>query len=151
MKYGHLYSGILAHQLFEANTSLYASLAVISLFVIGLLLFRKSIRMPKGLIVSSLISYVLVLINILQIAFHLRIPNVVWHPCFTVGIYPTIFLVNSIFVLSERLFGSGWWTMFLDNLCIDAFCINALVIFAIIRLFLYIKRKASVKKLQTET
>jgi hypothetical protein len=146
MYYGPLYSGILAHQLIEVNTSLYVSLAVISLFVIGLLLFRKSARMPKGLIISFLISYVIVLINILQIAFHLRIPNVIGNPCFAAGIYPTLFLVSPIVVLLERLFGSGWWTMFFNNLCIDSFCITALVIFAIIRLFLYIKRKASVKK-----
>jgi hypothetical protein len=151
MNYGPLYSGILAHQLIEVNKSLYVSLAVISLLVIGLLLFRKSVRMPKGLIVSSLISYVLVLINIVQIAFHLPIPNVVGNICFTAGIYPSIFIVGSLAGLSERLFSSSDWAIFLDNLCIDAFFINTLVIFAIIRLFLYIKRKVSVKKPQTKT
>jgi hypothetical protein len=146
MYYGPLYSGILAHQLFETNTSLYVSLAVISLFVIGLLLFRKSVKMPKGLIVSSLISYVLLLANVLGIAFHLRIPEVIGYICFTAGLYPTIFLVGSVGALLERLFSLSEWTVFLDNLCIDAFFINTLVIFAIIRLFLYIKHKASVKK-----
>jgi hypothetical protein len=151
MSYGPLYSGILAHQLIEANTSLYVSLAVISLFVIGLLLFRKSVRMPKGLIIASLISFALVLINVLQIVFKLRIPKIVGHICFIIGIDIPISLAGSLVALAEQFFNSGGWSRAFANLCIYTFVINTLVIFAIIRLILYIKRKASVKKPQTET
>jgi len=150
MEYTNFYSTILAFQFFEANTNLYVSLAAISLFVIGLLLFRKSVRMPKGLIISSLISYVFVLVNCLSIAFNLRIPEVVGNIC-SVGIFLGLLIVGSLRALLERFFGSSECTIFLYNLCIDSFCITALVIFAIIRLILYIKRKVSVKKLQTET
>jgi len=48
----------------------------------------------------------------------------------------------------EWLFESGWWIVFSWNPCVIAFIINTLVIFAIIRLFLYVKHKASAKKPQ---
>lgn len=143
---------LLAHVLIEQSSNIYAYLAVISLFVFGLLLFRIFVRTPKGLFVSSVISYVLVLINILQFCFRLRIPNIVLYPCFVVGIWPSYLILYYIEVLGERLFGSGFYDMFDETIALflTAFIINTLCIFAIIRLFLYINRKPSAKKPQVK-
>lgn len=156
MKYDHFSSTVLlAHVLIEMNSKLYAFLAIISLFIFGLLLFRKVVRVPKGLFISSLTSYVLVLINILGFSFKL-LPIEVAYPCFVVGIWPSSYIVVYINKLADCLFGeqwlfeSGWWIMFDWNLCVVAFVVNTLGIFAIIRLVLYIKRKVSTKKPQVK-
>lgn len=147
---------LLAHQLFELNSSLYASLAVISLFVLGLLLFRMVARTPKGLFISSFISYVLLLINILYFFYDLGIPKAVGNLCFAVGIWPSYLIVLYVKSLAVWLFGdkwlfeSGWWIIFAWNLCVVAFIVNTLGIFAIIRLILYIKRKVPSKKPQVK-
>ena len=155
MEYIYSSSGVLlAHMTFEINNVkyLYASLAVMSLFVFGLLLCRKFARTPRWLFVSSFISYVLVLVNILQLSFDLRIPKAVGYSCFTVGIYPSILIVASMEGAAEWLFESGWGIMFDETiiLYLVAFTINTLVIFAIARLILYIKRNVSAKKLRVK-
>jgi hypothetical protein len=155
MKYTHSSSAVLlAHMSFGISSShmkyFYAFLAVMSLFVFGLLLFRKFVRTPKGLFISSFISYVLVLINILQLSFDLRVPKVVGYLCFAVGIWPSCPIVYSLIypmeVLTERLFGS--WITFDETiiLYLVSFGLNTLGIFAIIRLILYIKHKVSAQK-----
>jgi hypothetical protein len=163
MSYCPLYSGILAHQLIEADNKLYASLGVITLFVLGLLVFRTLIKIPKGLIASSFISYVLLLFNLLYCFFGLHIPESLkslGNLCFAAGIWPSFKIICYVQGMADYLFGeewlfeSGWWVVFDGRggtLCLLSFIINALVIFAIIRLFLYIKRKVSVKKPQIKT
>jgi hypothetical protein len=148
MKYIYSSAVLLAHISFGINSSnmkyFYALLAVMSLFVFGLLLFRKFVRTPKGLFISSFISYVLVLVNILQLSFDLRLPKAIGYLCFAVGIWPSCPIVYSIIypmeVLTERLFGS--WITFDETiiLYLVAFVVNTLCIFAIIRLFLYIRQ-----------
>lgn len=142
---------VLAHGLYTSVGSGVWLLIVMSLFVFGLLLFRIFSRTPKGLFISSVISYVLVLIMILQFSFELQIPNIVGYPCFAVVFYPSFFILYSIEVLLEWLFGSGLYvsneTIVLFSI---AFIIDTLGIFAIIRLILYIKRKVSAKKPQVK-
>ncbi len=150
MNFGHLSSVILAEQLFDLNNQLYISLGVITFIVLGLFLFSKAVRTPKGLIISSLISYVFVIINVVQIAFHLRIPNVVENLFYLIGIYPTCILVGPIVLTLERLFGQGA-CRFVDNICIGLFVVNTLLLFAIFHLILYIRHKVKVKKQQTMT
>ena len=142
---------VLAHGLYTSVGSGVWLLIVMSLFVFGLLLCRISSRTPKGLFLSSVISYVLVLIMILQFCFRLQIPDIIGYPCFTVVFYPSFAILYSIEVLWEWLFGSG---LYFSNetivLFLIAFIIDTLCIFAIIRLFLYIKRKVSAKKSQVK-
>jgi len=136
---------LLAHVLFEMNSSFYVSLAVMALFVFGLLLFRKFGRIPKGLFISSFISYVLLLINILYFVSDLRIPKAVGYLC----LYPSFLIAE---VLMEWL-SETWLSSMFDGRVIlfwVAFSINTLGIFAIIRLILYIKRKVSAKKSQVK-
>jgi hypothetical protein len=143
---------LLAHVLIEEDSGLYAYLAVISLFVFGLLLFRIFGRTPKGSFISSFISYVLLLINILGFSFGVRIPIEVLVPCFVVGMWPSLYIVGFIGELTERLFGPvsfpAYWLLDYHTsfLCLVAFSINTLCIFAIIQLILYIKHKVSAKK-----
>lgn len=144
----------------------YISLVIMSLLVFGLLLLRKFIKPPKGLVVSIFISYVLLLICFLP-KFGLHIPKTL------IGIY--LFVVMSIsfcitgciaalfnygpasFIegikeagLTSMIFGTlndvnCIWTIIVDWV---ALIINALIIFAIIRLFSYIRRKDLAKKQQ---
>jgi len=137
-------SVVLAHSFFTSVGIGVSFLIVMSLLVFGPLLFRKTVRMPKGLFISSFISYVLVLINILYFAFHLLIPKIILYPCFLVVFYPSFYIIYAIdFLLgSEGIFGG------LNIFFLVAFIIDTLCIFAIIRLILYIKHKISVKKSQ---
>lgn len=143
---------VLAHGLYTSVGNGVWLLIVMSLFVLGLLLCRKFVRIPKGLFISSAISYVLVLINILQFSFRLQIPYIVIYPCFVVVVYPSFFMLYYIESLLEWLFGSGFYVMFnkIIVLFLNAFIIDTLGIFAIIRLILYIKRKVSAKKPQVK-
>jgi len=147
---------LLAHVLIEMNNRLCAYLAVISLFVFGLLLFRIFGRTPKGLFISSFISYVLLLINILYFFCDLRIPKAVGDLCFAVGIWPSWLIGRYMAELAVWLFGeewlfeSGWDILFAWNLCVVAFIVNTLGIFAIIRLTSYIRRKVLAKKPQVK-
>jgi hypothetical protein len=146
---------LLAHGLYISGSSGICLLIIMSLFVFGLLLFRIFGRTPKGLFISSAISYALVLINILQFSFRLRIPYIVIYPCFAV-VYPYFYIVGFIEWLMEQLFGpvSGpsYWIALNQTifLFLVAFIIDTLCIFAIIRLILYIKRKVSAKKPQVK-
>jgi hypothetical protein len=147
---------LLAHMDFQASgSSITYLLLVMSLFVFGPLLLRKFIRMPKGLFISSFISYVLTLIIISCLSFRLWTPIVIVYLCFAV-VFPYFYIVGFIEHLIESLFGQfgpvvGW---IICNqtviLYLVAFCINTLVIFAIIRLILYYKHKVSAKKSQVE-
>jgi hypothetical protein len=143
---------VLAHVIIEWSNKIYAYLAVISLFVFGLLLCRKVVRIPKGLFISSFISYVLLLVNILILSFNLPLPLEVVFPFFAVGIWPSYLIVGYIEVLAERLFGSGFYDMFDETIAIYlvAFIVNTLCIFGITRLILYIDRKGSAKKPQVK-
>ena len=146
---------LLAHVFLEKGSTLYACLAVISVFVLGLLLCRKFVRTPRWLFVSSLISYVLLLLNVFVFCFGLWAPKIVRYLFFVVGIYPSLLIASSIGALADRLFGaerlfeSGWWVIFDWNLCPVAFIINTLGIFAMIRLVVYVKHKVSAKKQET--
>lgn len=116
-------------------------LIVMSLFVFGPSLFKATIKMPKGLFISSLISYVLILGNILVLSFHLLIPIEVAFLFFAV-VYPYISVVGFIGRLTE------WrWLVSIYGVVVYllAFIINTLVIFAIIRLFQYIRQQENRK------
>lgn len=127
--------GVLAHGFDISRGSGISLLIIMSLFVFGLLIFRKDARIPKGLFVSSIIPYVLVLICILQLSFELQVPDATTgYICFAAVFYlnlPMIFIFGT---------GSGFF--------FAAFIIDTLIIFGIIRLILYIKQKITVKKPQ---
>jgi hypothetical protein len=156
MEYSHLYYwGI--HQLIEVNNESYASLGVITFFVLGLLVFRKFVKIPKWLAISFLISYLLLLFNILYYFVWSHISESfksIGVFCFAAVIWPSFIIICSVEGLTNRLFGKDWlfesgrWVVFdwIDGiLCLLSFFLNALVIFAIIKLFLYIKHKVFVK------
>jgi uncharacterized membrane protein YozB (DUF420 family) len=146
----------------------YISLAVMSLFVFGLLLFKKFVKLPKGLVVSSFISYVLLLICFLPL-FGLQMPKTLMGICILVVTGPSFCVTGCIAALFNDgpasfleglkeigLIGMSFCALN-DASCIwrtivdwVAFIINALAIFAIIRLFLYIRRKDSAKRLQAK-
>lgn len=137
---------VLAHGLHTSVGSGVWLLIVMSLFVFGLLLCRKFVRIPKGLFISSVISCILVLINILQFSFELQIPEIVGNPCFMVVIYPAFFIIHSI----DFLFDSTVISVEGNSVFLIAFFIDTLCIFAIIRLILYINHKGSAKKPQVK-
>jgi len=112
-------------------------LIVMSFFAFGPLLFRKNFKVPRGLWVSSIIPYVLILVNILQLSFGLKIPDVWGFVCFMAIVYLNFPLGFT--------FGTGGVFFF------AAFIIDTLIIFGIIRLILYIKGKISAKKTQIRT
>jgi hypothetical protein len=105
-----------------------------ALFIFGLFVYRKDARIPKGLFVSSIISYLLVLMSIMQISFELEMLDVWGFVCFM-----AIFYLNFPLVF---IFGTG------SGFFLAAFIIDTLIIFAIVRLILFIKHKISVKNLQ---
>jgi len=82
--------GLLAHLglgISDSNMKyFYVFLAAISFFVFGLLLLRRFFRTPKGLFISAFISYVLVLVNILQLSFGLQISETIRYLCFVQAI-----------------------------------------------------------------
>ena len=147
---------LLAHGLQISSSSITCLLTVMSLFVFGLLLCRKFVRIPKGLFVSSFISYVLLIINILALSFDLPIPIEVELPFVVVGILPSSLILDYTNGLLEWLFGSGLYVideMFNGEpitVYLVAFIVNTLCIFAITRLILYIDRKGSAKKPQVK-
>jgi hypothetical protein len=102
-----------------------------AIIVFLFLLFGK-VGLPKGLFVSSLISYVLISISILDLSFKLQIPNVIGCLCFTAAFYPSHFLILI----------SGTWVVFF----LEAFIVDTLLIFVLIKLLLYIKDKLTSKK-----
>jgi uncharacterized membrane protein len=127
---------VLAHGLqMSASSGIYL-LIVLAFFIFGLFVYRKDARIPKGLFVSSIIPYILVLISILQFSFDLQVPDVIGYICFAAGFYPN-FLIDGAFGM-----GAGFF--------LAAFIIDTLVIFAIVRLILFIKHKVSAKKPQDE-
>jgi len=139
-------SVVLAHGDFGISIrSLTYLLIAISLFVFGPLLLRKLIRMPKGLFISSFISYVLILIIIYYISFDFQ--NIMSLPCFFV-MFPNLFILGFI----ERVFGQmGAFSRWIGSneiaiIYLATFIMNTLYIFVIVRLILYIKDKVSSKK-----
>jgi len=136
----------LAHMDFEiSSSSMIYLLIVMSLFVFGPLLFKKSIRMPKGLFLSFFVSYVLILIIITCLSSRLLPFKTILYPCITV-VFPNLFI--------EYLIGElfGLWRIYNQTAIIYlvTFIMNTLYIFAIVRLILYIKHKISSKKPQDE-
>jgi len=128
---------VLAHgglDLYLSGGSLIFLLTIMALFMFGPLLFRKSFRMPKGLFVSSFISCIIVLVSILFFSFNLPVPIEVMFPFYAV-ISPYLHIIHFIDNLGEwRWFVTHWQVV----LYLIAFIINTLVIFAIIRLFLFL-------------
>jgi len=127
---------ILAHSLGTSPGGGIIILIIMTLFMFGLFVYRKDARIPKGLFVSSIIPYILVLISILPFSFKLQIPEMIWLPCFTVVFYSNFLIMGGL--------GTG------IGLFLAAFIIDMLIIFAIVRLILYIKHKISSKKPQDE-
>ena len=140
----------------------YVFLAVMVLFVFGLLLFRKFVKPPKGLIFSSFISYVLLLICFLPL-FGLQIPKLMYL-YLSVIMVPSYCITACIAALIKDgptfFLQGGWWDGARYYIAHEsswkivsylvAFSINTLCIFAIIRLILYINRKVSAKKPQVK-
>ncbi|MGA2915791.1 MAG: hypothetical protein ABSE89_07170 [Sedimentisphaerales bacterium] len=124
-------SGVLAHGVDMNAGSGISLLVVMSIIVFMLLICKNDVKMPKGLFVSSIIPYVLVLICILHFSFELQIPKIIGYPCFAAVCYPSFFLIF--------IFGMG------GIFFLGAFIIDTLIIFGIIRLILYIKGKIKAK------
>jgi hypothetical protein len=129
-------TSVLAHGIDMSADNGICLLIIMSLFALGLLISRKNSQIPKGLVVSFIISYLLVSVSILDLSFELQIPYIIGNICFAAVLYPN-FLIMGIFGM-----GTGFF--------MAAFIIDTLVIFAIIRLILFIKHKISVKKPQVK-
>jgi uncharacterized membrane protein len=125
---------VLAYSLHMSRANGIYLLIAMTLFVFGPLLFRKTVEMPKGLWVSSIIPYVLVLINILEFLFKLQVPGVIGDFCFAAVLYPNS-LANGAFGMGAGFFAAP-------------FIIETLCIFVIVRVILHIKHKFSAKKPQ---
>ena len=109
-------------------------LVVMTIYLFGLLIYKIFAVIPKGLFVSSLISCVLVSICVLDYYFKLPIPKVIVDSCDAAVFYPN-FLTLLIF----------WGINNSTGCFVSAFIIETLLIFAIIRLILFIKHKISSK------
>jgi membrane-associated HD superfamily phosphohydrolase len=127
---------VLAHGIDMSANGGIGLLIVMTLFVLGLFVYRKNTRIPKALFTSSVISWLLVLISILIFFFKIQVPDVVGN-LWVIAIWCPNALINGAFGM-----GAGFF--------LAAFIIDTLCIFAIIRLILYIKGKISAKKSQTE-
>ena len=148
----YFFTSVLAHMdFYTSGSSAICLLVVMSFFVFGPLLFRKVIRIPKGLFISSFISYVIILVIILCFALRLWTPYLLLYLCVTI-IRPNFYIVGYIEELTEQLFGPVWWIITNQNIIIYlvTFIMNTLYIFAIIRLVLFIKYKISGEKSQTK-
>jgi hypothetical protein len=139
----------------------YITLVVMPLFVFGFLLFRKGTRPPKELIIAIFISYILVASNVLYYVFKLPLPEVLMTPCTWIVMMPSYCIAACIMALFEDpafFLKNGWLgasvMSFFDRapyyahlvICLLAFIVNTLLIFAIIRLILRIKHKVSAQK-----
>jgi hypothetical protein len=119
---------VLAHGIDRSASGGISILIIMSLFLFGLLIFRKAGRIPKGLFVSSIIPYIIVTISILDICFEC-IPKAAGYFCFAVVFYSSFPFLDT---------GSSYF--------LATFVVDTLIIFGIIRLILFIKRKFSSKK-----
>jgi predicted neutral ceramidase superfamily lipid hydrolase len=136
----NVFTSVLAHGFQKSNSSGgLIVFIVMTFFAFGLLIFRKNAKIPKGLFISSLISYVLVSICMLQYFFKLQIPKIIWEPCFVVVFYPNFLTMSVFWALESR-----------NGFFVAAFFVETLVIFGLIRLVLYIRHKISAKKSQAE-
>lgn len=136
MNYFYFFTSVLAHGIGPSIGGGICLLIVLTLFMFGLLIYRKDIRIPKGLFVSSIIPYILVLICILPFYFELQIPKIIDIPCFMIVFYSN-FIIDGAFGM-----GAGFF--------LAAFIIDTLIIFMIIRLILYIKHKVLSEKPQVK-
>jgi hypothetical protein len=110
---------------------------VMTIYLFWLLMYKIFATIPKGLFISSLISYILVSICVLDYYFKLPIPKIIGESCDAAVFYPN-FITLLIF-----------WSANSSTGCfISAFIVETLVIFGLIRLVLYIKHKISPKKPQ---
>ena len=125
-------SFVLAHGIDMYASSGICLLIVLALFMLGLLIFRKDARIPKGLFVSTIIPFILVLISILIFSFGLWVPDVVKNPCFMAIWYPNLLIMGAFGM------GVGFFT--------SAFIMDTLIIFAILRMIIYIRSKLLFKK-----
>jgi hypothetical protein len=119
-------------------------LIVMFLFVFGLWIFNLYDKISKELFLSSIISYVLVLINILYFMCPLLIPKIILYPCYWAVCHPSYYIINGLF-RSMDIFGNNISALFLVG-----FIIDTLIIFAIIKLILFIKHKVSSKEPQVK-
>jgi len=131
---------------------------IMSVFVFGLLLFKKIVRIPKRLFIFAFISYILMLFIILWIYL--------WGKCFPditnifidiIGFLCVLVILPNFFFFNfmEELIGYGftwyyaqWPVVFQTMLYLMTFLMNILYIFLIIKLILFIKHKISAKKSQ---
>jgi hypothetical protein len=136
-------------------------LIIMSLIMFVLFIYRKNARMPKGLFISSLVSCVLVLVGdlsglILYLCSNFWICQPVIYIgrlCYIVifpGYYITFSFVRFINFI-KGLFGLPPLYLMHTHLItvyLSIFVINALLIFVIVRLILFIKQKVSPKEPQ---
>jgi hypothetical protein len=127
---------VLAHGFDVDRSSGVLLLMVMALFIFGLFVYRKDARIPKGLFASSIISYLLVLMSIMEISFELEMLDIWGFVCFM-----AIFYLNFPMVF---IFGTGSVFFF------AAFIADTLIIFGMVRLILFIKQKISAKKSKAE-
>ena len=129
---------------------------IMSVFVFALLLFKKVIRVPKRLFISSFISYILMLFIVLwfylagkcfpDIFLSSMFLKIITFLCILV-ILPNFFFFN----LMEELINLPHWLyswpiLFQTILYLMTFIMNTLYIFWIIRLILFIKHKILSRK-----
>jgi hypothetical protein len=81
---------VLAHGIdMSASSGIYL-LIVLAFFILALFVYSKKARIPKGLFVSSIFPYLLVLISILDLSLKLQIPDIIGDICFVAVVLPPI-------------------------------------------------------------
>lgn len=132
-------------------------LIIVTIIMFVLFIYRKNTRMPKGLFISSLVSYV-VLVGYLSglilglcsnfwICQTLRYLKLLCSVVMLPSLYITIGFIKFINLMREMfgLFPPYLMYTHLIVIYLSMFIINALLIFAIIRLILFIKHKIASK------
>jgi hypothetical protein len=152
-------SGVSAmhYYMFRSGISI---LIIVTIIMFVLFIYRKNARMPKGLFISSLVSYV-VLVGYLSglilglcsnfwICQIIRCLKLLCSMVTLPSLYITIGFIKFINLMRE-MFGLFppylmYTHLILIYLCM--FVINALLIFGIIRLILFIKHKITSRRLK---
>ena len=125
MNYFYFNTFVLAHGIDMNRRGGVFLIIVMSLFVFCSLMFRKYLKMPRGLWGSFVVPYIIVTISILDFSFDLFAPtSIVVKICSIAVFYPGFIFSNAGFLFF-----------------VAAFIIDTLIIFGLIRLISFIKHK----------
>lgn len=155
----HSSSGVSAMHYYMVRSEI-SILIIVTIIMFVLFIYRKNARMPKGLFISSLVSYVVLVGYLSGLILHIcsnfwicqtvRYLKLLCSVVMLPSLYITIGFVKFINLMREMfgLFPPYWMYTHLITVYLSMFVINTLLIFAMIRLILYIKHKIAAKKPQ---